>query len=318
MEMLKTVWFPIVYFKLSFGTQDQLAKHIACIQERYCLDDSLRENEVASLLLRHSKDEFLQDIFSSILRYVPYRFVRPWFDAETSGLKDAAVNKVISDALLGDDKGEAPYQLDMDAGCLVMHPHWDNWISCNAGLLEGHVLFELTRYLERNNPHVSSISRKMFRPKERKLVAPTSVWKQLIEEKPKLRSVFELVDLASIGQPSLDHFLPWSFVAHDQLWNLHPTTISANSSKGNKLPHSKYVHGFSNLQYEMFLLIRNLGRKEYHDYRSFLLGSEEDYFNRDWFVENFKGRLANQMEVASGMGFQENWVFPEALLGFDF
>ena len=35
---------------------------------------------------------------------------------------------------------------------------------------------------------------------------------------------------------SIDHFVPWSYVAHDELWNLTPTTRSINSSKSNSLP----------------------------------------------------------------------------------
>ena len=30
---------------------------------------------------------------------------------------------------------------------------------------------------------------------------------------------------------SIDHFVPWSYVAHDELWNLTPTTRSINSTK---------------------------------------------------------------------------------------
>lgn len=35
---------------------------------------------------------------------------------------------------------------------------------------------------------------------------------------------------------SIDHFVPWSYVAHDELWNLTPTTRNINSSKSNHLP----------------------------------------------------------------------------------
>lgn len=36
---------------------------------------------------------------------------------------------------------------------------------------------------------------------------------------------------------SIDHFVPWSYAAHDEFWNLHPTTRSINSSKNNNLPN---------------------------------------------------------------------------------
>ena len=62
-----------------------------------------------------------------------------------------------------------------------------------------------------------------------------------------MRSAFERSSQAHLfidiytGQPvketfSIDHFLPWSFVAHDLLWNLSPVAKSTNSIKGDKLP----------------------------------------------------------------------------------
>ncbi|MFO7585650.1 MAG: HNH endonuclease domain-containing protein [Anaerolineales bacterium] len=39
------------------------------------------------------------------------------------------------------------------------------------------------------------------------------------------------------GAYSLDHFLPWRYVAHDLLWNILPASKSVNSSKSDSLPH---------------------------------------------------------------------------------
>lgn len=36
---------------------------------------------------------------------------------------------------------------------------------------------------------------------------------------------------------SIDHFIPWSYVVNDELWNLIPMDKSFNSSKGNRLPN---------------------------------------------------------------------------------
>jgi hypothetical protein len=46
---------------------------------------------------------------------------------------------------------------------------------------------------------------------------------------------------------SLDHYVPWSFVVHDQLWNLIPTTKSVNSKKSDLLPSKKYLLQTKNL-----------------------------------------------------------------------
>ena len=35
---------------------------------------------------------------------------------------------------------------------------------------------------------------------------------------------------------NVDHFIPWSFVMNDELWNLMPMDSSLNSAKNNRLP----------------------------------------------------------------------------------
>lgn len=40
---------------------------------------------------------------------------------------------------------------------------------------------------------------------------------------------------------AVDHFVPWSFVHTDELWNFVLTSHSLNSKKGNKLPAERYL-----------------------------------------------------------------------------
>lgn len=53
----------------------------------------------------------------------------------------------------------------------------------------------------------------------------------------------------------MNNFVPWSYVAHDEFWNLHPTIREINSSKSNHLPDwdlyfSKLCH-LEYLSYQM-------------------------------------------------------------------
>lgn len=41
---------------------------------------------------------------------------------------------------------------------------------------------------------------------------------------------------------AVDHFVPWSFVHSDELWNFVLTSSSLNSSKGSKLPAERYLN----------------------------------------------------------------------------
>lgn len=53
---------------------------------------------------------------------------------------------------------------------------------------------------------------------------------------------------------SLDHYLPWSFVAHDRLWNLIPTFPEINSAKSDRLPTSEDFDRFVALQHRGLII----------------------------------------------------------------
>ena len=48
---------------------------------------------------------------------------------------------------------------------------------------------------------------------------------------------------------SLDHYLPWSFVAHDRPWNLVPVSPRVNSAKSDSLPDRRYLAGLAGIQH---------------------------------------------------------------------
>lgn len=50
----------------------------------------------------------------------------------------------------------------------------------------------------------------------------------------------------------VDHFIPWSFVMNDELWNLMPMDSSLNSAKSNRLP--KWDPFFARFADNQFLL----------------------------------------------------------------
>lgn len=56
---------------------------------------------------------------------------------------------------------------------------------------------------------------------------------------------------------SIDHFIPWSYVAHDELWNLSSTTRSINSRKSNSLPDwGFYFDRLCKIEYQSYQAVR--------------------------------------------------------------
>ena len=61
-------------------------------------------------------------------------------------------------------------------------------------------------------------------------------------------------------QYDVDHFIPWSLVMNDELWNLMPMDSSLNSAKSNRLP--KWDPFFSRFAENQFLLYGFIHEKE--------------------------------------------------------
>ena len=71
----------------------------------------------------------------------------------------------------------------------------------------------------------------------------------------KISNVFSN-DLIDKNQYDVDHFIPWSFVMNDELWNLMPMDSSQNSSKNDKLPKwNDFFYRFAENQYILYELI---------------------------------------------------------------
>lgn len=120
------------------------------------------------------------------------------------------------------------------ATVIKVQEDWANYIQKNQEIIRGWLEYKLIQYLQRRNPNVPGIADKIMPPQERKLEKVKKYWKLILTMEP----VQEIYggNVLTGKDISIDHFVPWSYVAHDEMWNLTPTTKSINSAKSNKLP----------------------------------------------------------------------------------
>jgi hypothetical protein len=310
-QMIVFAWYPVNYYKLSLGKQDQLAKHIIDLKSHFNeLNDDIKEEDLFQFLNSNKGHFVIKEIINKLIKYVPYRFIRPWFD-ESIGIDDAKVNGLII-SLQEDQFKTVPYTIDVKNNEIHLNENWSKWIYSNIKIIESFTLFELFKYVEKNNPYVTNISLKLFKPRFRKLTEATKLWKNFIEIKGNSNnSVFESKPLLSIQKLAIDHYLPWSLVTHDKLWNLHPIEQEANSSKSNKIADNKYLCDYTNLQFKFIHHLSSLNPKYLEDYFTLFSISKSELLNipNKKFTELLSTKITIETELATNVGYYTKWSY---------
>jgi len=114
---------------------------------------------------------------------------------------------------------------------------------------------------------------------------------------------------------SLDHFLPWSFVAHHQLWNLVPTLPEVNSSKLDRLPAETYCRRLAQLQHQGLVLTsqrmpESQWERVVEPFLSDLkLADRRDLLDEHKLAEAYELCVKPQLAIAKTLGFTPNWHY---------
>ena len=317
--MLANAWYSHKYSRLSFGTQDQIANKLDTLQLEIT-EPILKFRDTDKKLLRSTiNNQNLDDIVTFIGRYVSYRLIRPFFAQETRGLKDYDVNPKIVNLSKNQFNSRKPFycfntEEQKDCNAIILHPDWIQYLEENYAIVRGWLSWNWLNYMQQRNPNIPNVVNKLFFPQQRdSLSNQTKYWKTILEHQ-EIECIYSKVKLDK-DEISLDHYLPWSFVAHDQLWNLIPTIKSVNSSKSNNLPSEKYFYDFVNLQH-LGLNIHNQKvpqKKWINDVESFIselkVNQPDDLLNLEILTNAYEVTLKPLISLATVQGFNSNWVY---------
>lgn len=319
-RMIANAWYPLHYFHLSFGKQDRLGQIADRLRtESISLDVNAEPEEIIRtvhdiLAIAHP---LAKDI-RSLGNYVPQRFLRAFFQNQTRGIDDWKVNDLV-EALAGrhfnDLRSPCLYRfVSTTCRSIEIHPVWYEYLREHIHILEGFCLWHLINYLQKHNPNVPNIAGKLFRPEHRDLKQARAYWGLVFEKVGQVRCIYSCQPIFP-NDYSLDHFLPWSFVAHDLLWNIIPVPRSVNSSKGDFLPDiDHYFDAFARLQYESVQIVASSGHPRLLEDHLLLLKSVSIPQLRETPFDDFKKVLYDtivpQAQIARNMGFPDNWRYP--------
>ena len=309
-EMAVLAWPPVCLYRLSLGRQDKLQEAILSIRDSSGLPLNGKPQEVREHI---NGSPAAQADLEFLVRYVPTRFLTPWFADRLRGVPDSKRSALIQD-LAGQSQGTplaCPYWFGQ--GEIKLNESWRSFLRENAAVVRAFAEHHMAHYLQARNPNVPGVVNKLAVPLSRQLSAASSLWRTIRSELDRHGHPGELVDIYT-GHPlperfSIDHFLPWSFVAHDLLWNLTPVEPATNSSKGDAVPDlDVYLPRMAKLQ---FTAIRALKGKER------LLEDYTDCFQLDvpgltalgeeGLLKRYQAVVLPQAQIAINQGFPSGW-----------
>lgn len=298
-RMISKSWYSIIEFKLNFGIMDQLSQIVLYIYKKYSLKKDILEDDLI-IFLEELQDIEFKKMCSDLCIYVPYRLLTPFYP-ELKRLSDPKRNNAIKELSLKDNRG---IYMILDE-FIIINDNWYNYLKYNHIIIEGWMFSKLIYFLQTKNPNIPSIIFKISAPQKRNLTKATNYWKKIIQINPLLDIYSrKLIDIES--SLSIDHFIPWSFVLHDEMWNLIPTTRSINSSKNDSLPDlNYYLDIFCQEQFKAFKLALkyNFPKNDLEDYLT--LSNVELNLNlpETVFIDSLKKSIVPLHQIAANQGF---------------
>ena len=313
-EMITDAWYMVAEYHLNLGPRDNLEFAVNRLVEISGLKAS--EDKLVLLeYIRKCRDPEVMRYKRILTDNVPYRLQAPFLGFKTDDWNIGKKQLI--------DRINAYYSLIYKFGQLDglntrihFDKKWSEYIIRNQVIIKGWLKYNLVEYLQKRNPNVPGVIDKLCPPRERDLGDRQRYWKLIMTVSPvvEIYGDGELTD----KDISIDHFVPWSYVANDEIWNLHPTTKSINSAKSNFLPrwdsYFKKLSGLEYLSYQLMWKYEGI-RKEFEKVKKKHLNSpivEGRLYAPDLIKEEFSSRLSEIVlpvyQSARSAGFRE-WEY---------
>ena len=228
-QMVANAWYPIHYFRLSFGKTDSLYDIVTQLHKEINIPIDAGTEAVIESIKSHNESPLVKKLLRTLTNYVPYKFLSPWLGTSTDKEIVRRSQMLENDCLYSIHKEGADFYIHIN-------PKWNDFLHRHYNVLMDFAYWNLTLFLQARNPNVPAIPNKLIRPEVRNsLAAQHHYWNDIIRLSGSVSCIYTGRKLY-INEYELDHFIPWSFVSHDLLWNLIPADGSINSSKSNRLP----------------------------------------------------------------------------------
>ena len=262
-EMIANAWYSVVEYHIHLSgfvkgeVVDGLERAVNKLKQESDLASFASKAEIKEEIKKHNKA--IQSEKTQLTFMVPYRALAGFFDYHDIKVNWERRTQLIEYIQFFDKTvTRLPYVFGEGNGLnrkVIFNPDWIEMINDNTVEILGWIQFEKLKWLQNNNPEVPGLVYKLKQGDNvRKLDKVRNLWNGILD----CTAVLDVYTNKNINRNDydVDHFVPWSFVMNDELWNLMPMDSSLNSSKSNNLPDwDLFFERFAANQYKLYKLI---------------------------------------------------------------
>ena len=290
-EMIVNAWYSVREFHIHLSgiqageIRDGLERAVLTLAEVSDLPANASTAEIKNAIAKHQAE--LRPFKEQLTHMVPYRALAGFFQRSSEPAKWSSILHLIDYMHRFNHTIEIlPYTLGKSSGLkreIYFHPTWMKMIQDNTVSIMGWIQYEKVKWLQTNNPEVPGLVYKLspLDEKMRKLTQVRKLWAGVLECQP----VYDVFTHRPLEKDyDMDHFIPWSFVMNDELWNLMPIDPGLNSAKSNLLPRwDPFFPYFAGNQFILYELtqsnphIRDLYEKCFRDNLHSIWAQQELY-----------------------------------------
>ncbi len=266
-EMIKTIDRCLRHYRLNFGASDKMRNHIEYLARVANFGDTRSILDAADE--SHEVNAAFNKICYDLSRFVPQQWLTPFVrDTEKMPVRSDAVAVKIREtaAILAESGNPPPYRFASNrrGADIVVHREWHGYFIRNYPIVRGWALFKWINFLQSRNPNTPGIITKIAQPEKRaQLTKEREWWRAMIGRMDGFECIYSGARITESDDFALDHYVPWSFVGHNCIWNLIPAAERANIKKSDRLPSmEKYFDRFIKLQQKALAAYNNCAAKK--------------------------------------------------------
>ena len=153
-RMLELAWDLVLQNNLNFGSDDKISEIVKLLHNEYNTVEDAGTNRLLEFLEK-PHDAKGETAYRSLYKYVPYRFLSPFFNEQLIGVSENMKNKVIADSSL--QIKTALYKIYKKDEKITVNKEWFDYIYSNQDVISCWLEQKIINYLQKRNTDMKEI-----------------------------------------------------------------------------------------------------------------------------------------------------------------